>query len=181
MADTKDKSHSLKAGLGQRRTNFADDLLLFDSILCEICDCSTLTGCTWAREYYDEQSRVQVLQQMFEIVLYRYDIRERTDFEDMKGMAGLGLEHFKEMKETLDDKFREEEPDQFDLMQLQQLHGLMTVIQAIRDEGMPPPKFGLGETAVLRDKKEIINRFNRYENIEDDRPQLRMNGIQGPP
>lgn len=96
-----------------------------------------------------------MLNDIFGIIIYDYDIRNPTDYEEMKDTAGLSEEHFLDIRKRLypgREPYADED-DECDELEcvLDHLCSSLNIIEGMRDLGMKAPRFGLGDKVVLRD------------------------------
>ena len=168
-----DDRPSLPPILGYDRTTFAQDLTHLHQYISSIADLRAAgEDCSASIEQIKAEP-------IFGVVLERYDPRRPADFEEMKDTAWLREKTFRDLRdelcsgwETEEEESEEEgeggkseenspfplgkseEGDAF-AWKLDQLIGLMSVIEGMRDHGMPAPKFWIGDAVTLTQEAEM--------------------------
>lgn len=154
-AATDSQPHNPGEGSQRQRKNFQFDLTILSSLLCSLPYPIPLPPQTCPPDPNIEEGIPDMINRMFHIVLYECDCRKPEDFEEMKDTAGLTQEHFegimRELYPNVDELALPEGNEQL-RMQLDQVIGLMSIIEVMRDKGVPAPRFWLGERVTLQSR-----------------------------
>jgi len=145
------------ANIHRQRTTFPHDLRVLSNLLSSLPHPIPLYPQAGPQEHDIQRDLPEMINDMFSIILYDYDVRNPTDWEEMKDTAGLSEEHFLGIRKRL---YPDHQPfveydneDELEWM-LDELCGCVNVIEGTRDHGLPLPTYGLGDQVVLRDGRD---------------------------
>lgn len=107
---------------------------------------------------------------LFRVLLYDYDVRKASDFEEMKD-ARLSEAHFQGIRKRLfphlaEGELDSKEPNQHLLLRMDQICGDMSVIEAMRDQGLPAPRLGLRDVGRRTDGADSLAPLASSDDIE---------------
>jgi len=145
------------ADIHRERTIFPHDLRVLSNLLSSLPHPIPLHPEIGPQNHNIQKDLPEMINDMFSIILYDYDVRNPGDWEEMKDTAGLSEAHFLGIRKRL---YPDHQPfinydndDELERM-LDELCGCVNVIEGTRDHGLPLPTYGLGDKVVLRDGRD---------------------------
>ncbi len=144
------------ADIHRERTTFPHDLRVLSKLLSSLPHPIPLHPEIGPQNHNIQRDLPEMINDMFCIILYDYDVRNPTDFDEMKDSAGLSEEHFQGIRKKLFPDLAEweldpNEPNYQLLLRMDQICGDMSVVEGMRDLGLSAPRFGLNDAVARKD------------------------------